>query len=144
MFQRELKKTDVLVAYLDEDKILRFLHREGLYSFSFSYDPRFLYKEQLKTAVRKALSPYLSSSSEIELYSAFKEKPLTGDASKGSLSFVRVDFEQQPQAPWEGLSFRDLLDRVESKPARLSLLKIFQLLSDDKTHLIEARVTNEK
>ena len=139
---REKKQAEVLVAYLDKNKHFRFLLAEDeLKTLSFEYDERFLVSSQIKEALLKAFPAHLKASSDIFVESGFREESMGKDelSARLPLYYATAEFRSPPKEFWRSLSFREFLDSLTNKRERLTLLKVFQLLSDNKTHLIQAR-----
>ncbi len=136
----------ILLSYQDTLGVFRFLvTKERAYTLDFTYNPKFFLESQIKTFVGDFFGLSRQESGKISVKLGFRE-PLE-EKSENPLRLYLGVLEKPIQLVDKNfliLSFPELIRDLPKNRERLPFLKAFQILSDDKSHLMEACVLSEK
>lgn len=137
-----MKPAKLLLTYKDSLGVFRFLVTEkNFYTLSFTHSRKFFLESQIKTSIRESFE--LPEATGIEVKLGFRE----GLEQKEDPLRLYLAILTKPLSSFEGfraLSFPELVKELPKNKERLPFLKAFQVLSDDKSHLIEARELTRK
>ncbi len=136
----------ILLSYQDTLGVFRFLvTKERAYTLDFSYSPKFFLESQIKAFVGDFFGLSCQESGKISVKLGFREA--LEEKIENPLRLYLAVLEKPIQLVDKNfliLSFPELILKLPKNRERLPFLKAFQILSDDKSHLMEACVLSEK